>query len=596
MKVRAVRTRKATALKPGTWCVLLALAILISFSGCGSRDETSQRGETSRGSAASVDSHSLRGGSLRVILMEPTGLDPLYVDDMYEATITNQIYEGLVRLDEMCNLRPSLSSSWTVSPDGLEYEFALRPGLRFSDGSPLTSLDVVVTLASILSPLKTDEVFAEPYVEAIRGAADFQNGEAHWPAGLRAPDAMTVRIALDQPLSTFLPALTMDQARVVPWWERIDLIPGGLESAAEFVPPELIREAARPDPSSAEGLAPHGSGPFVPVEWQREHHITLVRNPYYWNEAPGVDTLRFITRQTWDGEEVVRYFLDQRADMTFVPRGRRADLEAAGARIEVSHELSVSFIALRVDHPPFDDLLMRQAIAHAIDAEGLAALDPEIAEPATGILPPGMPGYSPTPRRVPYDPDAAREALSKLGYGPDNPAPPCTLFTTRSSDPNYRFDELIEEQLAAVGITLVTEYLEWTELDRGMSQASLGMFSIGWVADLPDPDSFFHFLFHSKGPNNLFGFADPEVDRLIEEARGKRTADRWEIYRHLEEEILRQAPMIPLRYTSELTAWQPYVTGVRPSPLGTALMDFKKARIGKQGPHLRAAKAGSDGL
>jgi ABC-type oligopeptide transport system substrate-binding subunit len=119
------------------------------------------------------------------------------------------------------------------------------------------------------------------------------------------------------------------------------------------------------------------------------------------------------------------------------------------------------------------------------------------------------------------------------------------------------------------------------------------MFSIGWVADLPDPDSFFHFLFHSKGPNNLFGFADDEVDRLIEEARGERTADRWEIYRRLEEMILRQAPLVPLRYTSDLTAWQPYVTGVRPSPLGTALMQFKKARLLPQDRRLSAQGEGT---
>lgn len=577
---------KKTAFGPLLPVLLLALVFHTTFLGCGPSDESTERGETPGGVAQNAEPLPLRGGSLRVILMEPTSLDPLYVDDVYAATITNQIYDGLIRLDETCKLKPDLSSSWTVSRDGLEYEFTLRPGLRFSDGSSLTSFDVVVSLASILSPLKLADVLAEPYVESIRGAGAFQGGEAPWPKGLSAPDSLTVRIALDQPLSTFLSSLTMDQARIVPWRERIGLIPGGLESAADHVAPEVLRAAARSPLSQREGIAPPGSGPFFPVEWQREDHITMVRNPHYWGETPGVDTLRFLTRQVWNGDDVVRLFLDQEADMTFVPRGRRAELEEAGARIVISHELSVSFIAMRVDRPPFDDLLLRQAIAQAIDVESLAALDPEIAAPATGILPPGMPGYSPTPRRLPYDPDAARRVLADLG----TPAPTCTLFTTRSSDPNERFDALIAENLEAVGIDYVTEYLEWSDLDRRMSDGSLGMFSIGWVADLPDPDSFFHFLFHSKGPNNLFGFADDEVDRLIEEARGERTADRWEIYRRLEKMILRQAPLVPLRYTSDLTAWQPYVTGVRPSPLGTALMQFKKARLLPHDRRLRAQR------
>jgi ABC-type transport system substrate-binding protein len=577
---------KKTAFEPLKPVLFLALVFHTTFLGCGPSDESAEKGGAQGGVAQTAP---LRGGSLRVILMEPTSLDPLYVDDVYAATITNQVYDGLIRLDETCNLKPNLSSSWIVSRDGLKYEFTLRPGLRFSDGSSLSSFDVVVSFASILSPLKLADALAEPYLESIRGAGAFQRGEAPWPTGLSAPDSLTVRIALDQPLSTFLSALTMDQARIVPWRERIGLIPGGLESADGHVSPEVLQAAARSPLPQGERVAPPGSGPFIPVEWQREDHITMVRNPHYWGETPGVDTLRFVTRQVWNGDDVVRLFLDQEADMTFVPRGRRAELEKAGARIVVSHELSVSFIAMRMDRPPFDNLRLRQAIAQAIDVESLAALDPEIAAPATGILPPGMRGYSPTPRRLPYDPDAARKTIATLG----TPAFACTLFTTRSSDPNDRFDALIAENLEAVGINYVTEYLEWSDLDQRMSDGSLGMFSIGWVADLPDPDSFFHALFHSKGPNNLFGFADDEVDRLIEEARGERTADRWEIYRRLEEMILRQAPLVPLRYASDLIAWQPYVTGVRPSPLGTALMQFKNARLLPRDPRLRAQHEGT---
>jgi peptide/nickel transport system substrate-binding protein len=196
-----------------------------------------------------------------------------------------------------------------------------------------------------------------------------------------------------------------------------------------------------------------------------------------------------------------------------------------------------------------------------------------------------MPGYSPIPARLPYDPEKARDILAHLGYGSENPAPVCTLFTNPSSDPNDRFDRYIIEDLEAVGIELLVELLDWTELDSGMQDGSLGMFAIGWVADLPDPDSFFHFLFHTKGDNNIFGFSDPTVDRLIEEARVARGGQRWEIYRRLEGLILSQAPIVPLNNTYQLTAWQPYVEGVQPSLLGTPMMELERVRIvRKKGP------------
>jgi peptide/nickel transport system substrate-binding protein/oligopeptide transport system substrate-binding protein len=551
----------------------LALVLLVlgwQLPGCGAREESPRR------PSASPDAP--RGGTLRIIHQEPGTLDPLYVDDVYEGTITNQVFEGLLALDETCNLQPHLAEKWTISADGREYVFSLRPGVRFSDGTPLSAVDVVVTFACLLSPKRHSDSFAATYLEGIEGARAFEEGLADWPSGLEVLDSLTLRVRLEEPLATFLSALTMDQARIVAWRDRLELIPGGLETLRRHLPNRLLPRGEPPEPSG--GLAPLGTGPFYPVSWERDVHVTLARNPWYWADPPGVDTLRFLTKQSWQADEIVQLFVDRQAEVAPVPRGRRRELEMkAGARIDVSPELTFSFIGLRLDHPPFDELLFRQALAYAIDVEKLAALDSGLVRPATGILPPGMPGYQPVPARLPFDPDAARDALAALGYGPDNPAPPCTLYTTPSMDPRKEFESSLKEDLAAVGIPLVVEYMEWTELDQATLRGELGMFLLGWVADIPDPDSIFHFLFHSQGSSNLFAFSDPLVDRLIEKARRTRGAERWEIYRKLESLILSQVPIIPLRNPSDMTAWQPYVVGVRHSPLGVATLALDRVRL-----------------
>ncbi|MBU1701808.1 MAG: ABC transporter substrate-binding protein [Candidatus Eisenbacteria bacterium] len=553
---------------------LFAALLIIGLLGCDSPEQTKTE-ET-----ASVVNF-LHGGTLRIIHNEPGSLDPMEVDDVYESGITNNIYDGLVRLNESCQLQPHLAGTWIVSPNGREYQFELRPDVRFSDGTPFCALDVVVTLASILSPLKSCQPFAETYIEMIEGSKAFRRGEAPWPSGLLAPDSLTVNIRLEEPLATFLLALTMDQVRIVRWKERIDLIPNGLKSLTGYVSQEILDSAYTnklgKDP---ERMFLPGTGPFIPVEWIPLDHVTLIRNPDYWGGEPGVDSLLFIIRQSWSAEEILRLFRNREVEMTFVPRGKEEEMRRDyGARIDVGHELSFSFIGFRMDRPPFDQVLFRRAMAHAINVEKLAALDPEFAQAASGILPPGMPGYSPEIQRLPFNPEAARSNLAQLGYSPANPVPACTLFTTPSSDPEQPFDLSIQEDLAAVGIPLVIEYVEWTELDEGAVDGKLGLFSFGWVADLPDPDSFFYFLFHTQGDNNLFSFSDPVVDELIEEARTSRGAERWEIYRRLEGIILAKAPIIPLRNTSQLTAWQPYVMGVRPSPMGPQMMPLERIHL-----------------
>ncbi|MBD3337218.1 MAG: hypothetical protein GF355_17025 [Candidatus Eisenbacteria bacterium] len=521
------------------------------------------------------------GGTVRLVHQEPSTLDPLLVDDVYEAMIANQIYDGLVKFNSSCMLCPHLAETWTVSPDGRRYTFTLRPGVRFSNGQRLCALDVVVTFASILSPTKEAHPFAETYLEAIDGAPGFQQGRAPWPAGLQAPDSLLVRIDLREPLATFLPALTMDQSRILPWQERIELVPGGLKALDGHVADDMLA-AARRSPRDLEhpGLVAPGSGPFLPVEWVRYDHVTLVRNEKYWGPQPGVDSLLFLAREAWEADEIVQLFLDREVEMTFVPRGREAELvQEANAQIDRAHEMSFSFIGFRTDQPPFNQILFRRAFAHAINVEKLAGLDPDIAQVATGILPPGMPGYSPEPKRLAYDPGRARQLLAELGYGAGNPVPPCTLYTSPGSDPEQPFDKSIQNDLRTVGIPATTVFLEWTELDTRAVEGDLPVFSFGWIADLPDPDSIFYFLFHSQGDNNLFSYKNPEVDRLIEEARVTRGAARWDIYRRLESIILADVPIIPLRVTSQLTAWQPYVKGVPPSPLGTQSMAMEKIRL-----------------
>src|SRR4051812_9811972 len=179
---------------------------------------------------------------------DPRSLDPALSTDVPTGRAIAYVFDGLTRFTPEARVEPALAERWDVSPDGSRYTFHLRPGVTFSDGTPLSAKIVIASWQRALDP-KTKGGRAEP-LQPIRGAKEFADGKATTVSGLSAPNDSTVAVQLEQPLGIFPKLLAMPVAAIVP-----------------------------PTMSSDK---PVGTGPWRLVEWKHDDYLLFAKNPTYW--------------------------------------------------------------------------------------------------------------------------------------------------------------------------------------------------------------------------------------------------------------------------------------------------------------------------
>jgi ABC-type oligopeptide transport system substrate-binding subunit len=447
------------------------------------------------------------------------------------------LFSGLVALSGDLDLAPDLAERWEISSDGLVYTFYLMTDATFADGRPITAHDFIYSLERALRP-ETGSPVAVDYLGDIVGAADFAAGRADGVSGLVAIDEHTLQIEIDAPKAYFLSKLTYPTAFVVDR-EQIETDGDG-----------WLRR-------------PNGSGPFVLETLSRER-IVLARNERYYGDAPALERVEFII----SGGAPMTMYENGLLDVVDVPSfeiERVLDpYNPLYAEHQVNPDLSVQYLAFDVDTPPFDDPLVRRALAHAIDKERLAGMVLRgTAAPAKGILPPGMPAYNTELAGLAYDPQRARELLAESRYGAAGDLPDVVLVVSGTSGYMDRVTRavvaMVEENL---GIEMMVEQVEWSYFLRDMNERRYALFSSGWIADYPDAQNFLDLLFHSGSTQNRTGYANAEVDRLLEEARIESDVDaRAALYAQAEEMIVYDAPWVPLTHGVTYTLVKPYVRG-----------------------------------
>ncbi len=498
-----------------------------------------------------------KGGVLRLVQEGPRTLDPVFVDSVYEGLPVHQIFDGLVALDPSLNTIPSLAATWTIA-DQREYVFHLRPGVLFHDGTPLTSEDVAFTIRRVLSPPHGRQSLATPYLLVVEGARDFCAGRSRKLPGVSTPDPLTVRIRLERPYPTFLGVLAMDALRIVPRRvvERI--------GDAEF------------------GRRPVGTGPFRLARWD-QGLVRLEAYPAHFAGPPHLDAIEIHVPGPDEPEGGIARFNEGHADLIEAPSAQLERLASSpGVKILRYPELSLNFLGLDTGYPHLEDERVRRAIAHAINRERIASQHPTIRRLATGILPPGLPGYSPRPKTLPYDPDRARALLAEAGHPAGARLPPLAVYTANRSAAAQQLLASLSEDLRAVGVRVEVQIVSWPEFSRRLETHSAPAFLLGWIADLTDPDAFLRSLFEPGAAANYFNCRDPQVSALLDRgARELHPVERAKIYRAVEERILAHAPIVPLYYNVRALAVRGAVRDLEPSPLGLSAVDFREVWLAR---------------
>lgn len=532
-------------LLPHSLCIL---ASLLACGGGASPDEP-------------VAEKAIRGGVLRLVQEAPRSLDPLVGDSVYESLPVNQVFDTLVDFDTSLNPVPGLAETWRISQDGIHYSFQLREGVRFHDGRDVTAGDVRFTLLRNLAPDAPSRSLAYTSLLAIEGAREFTAGERADVPGLRVVDPRTIEIHLSRPYVSFLEVLAMD--------------------ALSVVPEHVVREIG----NEAFGRGPVGTGPFRFEDWN-ENRLRLVNAGDHFRGAPLLDAVEiaFLGDEEDDYGEA-RFFAGE-VDLLEPSSESLSRLEAdPTVRMRHYQELSLTFFGLNARQPPLDRPWIREAIARSIDRDALIAASPAVRREAAGILPPGLPGYSPELKSLPYDPDRAAALLSRHGHTGGAGLPPVRIAMPSMGPAALQVLETIRSGLEEIGLRLEVVPVTWLELSEQLEEGTAPTFLLGWVADRTDPDAFLRSLFAERGSANYFGYANAEVEKLLDQGTMERNPQqRTRVYRDLERKILADAPIVPLYHTVGVIASRGHVCGFEPTPLGMAKTDLRGVWLDEEGP------------
>jgi len=483
------------------------------------------------------------GGRVRAALryLDEDNFDPAFCQTVPQAILVRTWGEGLVRFGEGTRILPELAERWEIDPTGTLFTFHLRRGVRWHEGGTLAAADVKASFERFLAPSTAAPL--APLFDALEGYDDFRAGRTPGVAGLEAPTAAILEVRLARPVPFFLQLLTLPDITVLP--------------------PSLVADAARAR------KAPTGTGPFVPREITFGKAARFDRSESYWDRGrialDGVDL--DLTEDSEAG--VFQRFLDGQLDVVWdIPYPEAARLMADPEwrpYIDSSVQLHTSFLVLRCDRAPLDDVRVRRALNHAVDR---AALNERtfagLTVPAASILPPHLVGHDPSLRPYRHDPERARALLDEAGRR-DGLKLSAWLSPKDARDPLNPLPA-VAAQLAAVGVRLELETLPGEEMSaRNRNGLYPDVRLSRWFADFPDPDTFFSSLFYSRTEDVIDGgYRNAEVDRLVEKgARLLDAAEREAVYRELNRLVQAEAPVVFLFHNRGFVVQAPRLRGVQ---------------------------------
>jgi ABC-type oligopeptide transport system substrate-binding subunit/class 3 adenylate cyclase len=444
-----------------------------------------------------------------------------------------QLFDRLVEAWPERTIVPSLAERWEIAPDGLRYVFHLREGLRWSDGRPLTAHDVEFGIKRVLDPASPGSSVAIYFV--LENGQDYylgRNADAD-RIGVRALDDRTVEFRLVAPAPYFMSVMNRPDGGPQPR-HAIE------REGAEWTDPQ--RQVV--------------SGPFRVAE-HTDDSITLERNDEYAGTRPGnAGRVEFLRASVSDALEP---YADGNLDMVAVRyTPRLADLVPSEVEDASFGQAGWSgYLAFDHGHPATSNLELRQALAHAVDRERLAASMPVNMVVATGgIVPPSLQGHTPD-IVVRFDPDDAREHLRRSGVT-DTLSVACLEVDIPLLDP------VVESWNDVLDIRV--ERRSWTPaqalgLARPWGESTI--YFTGWLPGYPDPEYYLRLLFQSDSKTNEGGFSHPPFDELIEQARQeRRDRERLELFHRADRmAVTERVAVIPVVYGRSLAIVKPWVHG-----------------------------------
>jgi len=494
---------------------------------------------------------------------EPVCLDPAIITDGISSRITNQIFEGLVKYKgSTTEVIPSLAEGSRVSADGTVWTFTLRKNVKFHDGTPFDAKAVVWNFERWRftkhpqheNQIKAGQTFE--YYEAQMGGFD----DKSLITKVEAVNPTTVRFTLKEPQGPFLANLAM----------------------FTFV---LASPTAIEKRGTESCKHPVGTGAFRLVEWKPNQEVILEANPDYWDTAGAPKVQRAIIRNIKDSSQ--RLVALKAGEIHGMEGLNPDDVKVVRAdpnlQIILRPTNTTGYLAFNYKVKEFQDRRVRQAIAHAINKQGIVnALYGGTGLTATQFQPPPLWGHNKDLKDYPYSPDRARALLKEAGFGQglkeitweDGRTEPLPFWYMPVSRPYYPNPKEIAEAMAAdlakVGIAVKLQTIDWSAYLDKRKKGELPLYMLGWTGDNGDPDNFVCYFFCNPGASREGFYSNKALAEVL--LQGQKLTDqekRAPLYRKAEQMIHDEAARIFIAHNQPPLPFSKKVKGYVANPTNT---------------------------
>ena len=476
--------------------VVLALGLAVSASGIGA---AATHGAGVRHTPATHPAAAANGTLKIEYTTDFITLDPALALDLDGwMTVWSVLFDQLYRFNRFTQFYPDVAAAMPqVTGGGTVYTIPIRHGIRFSNGREITAGDVAYSLTRTIDP-KT-KAFGQSFFTTIAGANDFINGKAKSVKGIQVLGRYLLRITLTHPQAVFMNDLATSSASIVP-----------KEEVARW--------------GKTWGRHPVGSGPYVLKQWTSGRQLVFVRNPYYHGTRPSIGTV------------VYEVGANPSVALLRVQKGQ-ADIAGDGLNgndiIALRNDATWSknlvgeptpwpqWLQMNTRMKPFNNKLVRQAVAMAINRLNLLKVINGQGQMMEGQLPPMIPGYDPSLKGYPYNPTRAKQLLAKAGYPHGFTT---TLFYSDQPGLPSIVNQVIQQQLAQVGITVkLRDFPDPSTYLSYIAQPNHApILTSGWWEDYPDPYDFIALQLTCAaavpGGVNYTFYCNPKMDALVNAA------------------------------------------------------------------------------
>lgn len=491
-----------------------------------------------------------------------SSLDPAFAKSQNNIWVCNQLYNGLVQLDDSLHIQPDIAKRWDISEDGRTYTFYLRNDVYFHQ-SPLFGKDSTRTVTALDFEYSFDRLTSETL--ASPGGWILQNTQ-----GYKALNDSTFQITLKKPFPAFLGLLSMKYASVLP------------------------RELKQ-NPNWDFRTQPVGTGPFYLKLWEENIKLVLRKNVIYYEKdelgsrLPYLEavSISFLPDKQSGFLEFIQGKLDfvsgldpSYKDEILTPLGNLQPKYEDQIHMISGPYLNTEYLGFRLDgnFNGVSDLSIRKALNYGFDRQKMVAyLRNNMGIPAIhGIIPSGLPGFNQI-EGYDYQPEKAKQLVQDYINRTGDKKPKITLSTNATY---MDIAEFLQREWQKIGIEVAIDLNPPATLRQAIATGKISFFRASWIADYPDAENYLS-LFYSKNfaPNgpNYTHFSNKEFDALYEASFFETNDEkRFALYSKMDSIIISEAPIIPLFYDKAARFTHKNVTGLGINPLN--MLTLKRVR------------------